>query len=105
MVTNAPTLDEFMHGVVKRNPGEEEFHQAVKEVAADVLPFVADKPKYKEWEIMRRIAEPDRAVMFRVTWMDDKAVEGSYDISAQKINSDGILLLDSNNSKLFKSSF
>ena len=71
MVTNAPTLDEFMHGVVKRNPGEEEFHQAVKEVAADVLPFVADKPKYKEWEIMRRIAEPDRAVMFRVTWMDD----------------------------------
>ena len=57
MVTNAPTLDEFMHGVVKRNPGEEEFHQAVKEVAADVLPFVADKPKYKEWEIMRRIAE------------------------------------------------
>ena len=71
MVTNAPTLDEFMYGVVKRNPGEEEFHQAVKEVAADVLPFVADKPKYKEWEIMRRIAEPDRAVMFRVTWMDD----------------------------------
>ena len=71
MVTNAPTLDEFMYGVVKRNPGEEEFHQAVKEVAADVLPFVADKPKYKEWEIIRRIAEPDRAVMFRVTWMDD----------------------------------
>ncbi len=71
MGTNAPTLDEFMQGVIKRNPGEEEFHQAVKEVAADVLPFVADKPKYKEWEIMRRIAEPDRAVMFRVTWRDD----------------------------------
>ena len=37
-----------------------------------VLPFIADKPKYKEWEIMRRIAEPDRAVMFRVTWRDDE---------------------------------
>jgi len=72
MVSENPTLQEFMEGLVKRNPGEIEFHQAVKEVAADILPFIADKPKYKEWEIIRRIAEPDRAVMFRVTWRDDE---------------------------------
>ena len=72
MGTNVKGITEFMDGVIKRNPGEIEFHQAVKEVASDVLPFIADKPKYKEWEIMRRIAEPDRAVMFRVTWRDDE---------------------------------
>lgn len=71
MSSSAPSLDEFMEGLIKRNPGETEFQQAVCEVAADVLPFIEDKPKYQDWEIMRRIAEPDRAVMFRVTWRDD----------------------------------
>ena len=66
-----PDLESFMAGVRKRNPGENEFHQAVQEVAADVLPFVASNPKYQEWEVMRRIAEPDRIVIFRVCWEDD----------------------------------
>ena len=64
-------LEEFMEGLRKRNPGETEFHQAVQEVAHDVLPFIEDKPKYSEWENMRRMAEPDRIVSFRVTWRDD----------------------------------
>lgn len=68
---DVPDLDTFMSGVRKRNPGEDEFHQAVQEVAADILPFIVDKPKYSKWEIMRRIAEPDRVVMFRVCWEDD----------------------------------
>lgn len=66
-----PDLETFMGGVRKRNPGEEEFHQAVQEVAADIIPFISDKPKYQEWEVLRRMAEPDRIVMFRVCWEDD----------------------------------
>ena len=65
-------LDTFMDGLKRRNPGEIEFHQAVYEVAADVFPYIADKPIYHEMEIMRRIAEPDRIVIFRVCWEDDE---------------------------------
>jgi len=72
MSDQLPTLDEFMEGLIKRNPGESEFQQAVCEVAADVLPFIQHKPKYHRWEIMRRIAEPDRIVIFRVTWRDEQ---------------------------------
>jgi len=67
----AVTLDEFMGGLIKRNPGETEFHQAVKEVAASIFDFIADKPKYHKHQILRRIAEPDRVVSFRVCWEDD----------------------------------
>jgi len=69
---NVTDLETFMNGVKKRNPGEEEFHQAVQEVAADVIPYIQDKPKYQEWEVMRRIAEPDRIIIFRVCWEDDE---------------------------------
>jgi len=69
---NLPDLETFIAGVRKRNPGEEEFHQAVQEVAADIIPFIADKPHYQDWEVLRRIAEPDRIVMFRVCWEDDE---------------------------------
>ena len=51
-----PTIDEFMDGVRRRNPGEEEFHQAVQEVAESIFPYIKDKPKYHKWEILRRIA-------------------------------------------------
>jgi glutamate dehydrogenase (NADP+) len=67
-----PTITEFMEGVQRRNPGEGEFHQAVQEVAESIFPYIADKPKYHEWEILRRIAEPDRVIIFRVCWEDDK---------------------------------
>ena len=65
------TLDQFMDGVVRRNPGETEFHQAVKEVSASIFDYIADKPKYHKHQILRRIAEPDRVVSFRVCWEDD----------------------------------
>tara|TARA_B100001123_G_scaffold442768_1_gene587148 strand:- start:2644 stop:3996 length:1353 start_codon:yes stop_codon:yes gene_type:complete len=64
-------LDKFMDGLKRRNPNETEFHQAVYEVAANVFPYIDDKPIYHEMEIMRRIAEPDRIVVFRVCWEDD----------------------------------
>ena len=65
-------LEQFIAGVRKRNPGQEEFVQAVQEVAGDVFEFIQDKKQYHEYQILRRIAEPDRVVSFRVCWEDDK---------------------------------
>jgi len=61
----------FMEGVKKRNPGQPEFVQAVQEVAQDIFDFISDKEEYHEAQILRRIAEPDRVVSFRVCWEDD----------------------------------
>ena len=67
-----PSLDEFVAGVAKRNPGQPEFLQAVKEVAADVLPFIDQNPYYNDLQLLERISEPERMVSFRVTWQDDE---------------------------------
>ncbi len=61
----------FMEGVQKRNPGQTEFVQAVQEVSEDIFDFIADKEEYHSQQILRRIAEPDRVVSFRVCWEDD----------------------------------
>jgi glutamate dehydrogenase (NADP+) len=66
-----PTLDEFIDGVAKRNPGQPEYIQAVVEVASDILPFIEEHPRYNELQILERMAEPERVVSFRVTWQDD----------------------------------
>lgn len=71
-VDKAENLDTFMEGVQARNPGEVEFHQAVHEVAMNIIPYIADKPEYKELRILERMTEPDRVVSFRVVWEDDK---------------------------------
>jgi glutamate dehydrogenase (NADP+) len=65
-------LESFKNGVEKRNPGEPEFHQAVYEVAASVFPYIEDRPWYHEAQIMERMAEPDRIIIFRVCWEDDE---------------------------------
>ncbi len=65
-------LNEFMAKVVAKNPGESEFHQAVQEVAESLIPFIEENPKYKQAKILERIAEPERVLMFRVAWLDDK---------------------------------
>ena len=64
-------LEQFMAGVERRNPGETEFIQAVREVAEDIYDFMEDKVHYHEAQILRRIAEPDRVISFRVCWEDD----------------------------------
>lgn len=61
----------FMQGLIRRNPGEEEFHQAAREFAESVMPYVIGNPRYKEAQILERMTEPDRIVIFRVTWEDD----------------------------------
>ena len=65
-------VKEFMAKIIARNPGEEEFHQAVDEVVTSIIPFVEENPKYKAAKILERIAEPERVILFRVPWKDDK---------------------------------
>jgi len=71
-VSDHVDLNGFIEGVKRRNPGQPEFVQAVQEVAEDIFDFIQDKEKYHEAQILRRIAEPDRVVSFRVCWQDDK---------------------------------
>jgi glutamate dehydrogenase (NADP+) len=57
--------------VIRRNPHESEFHQAVKEILDSLVPVFAKHPKYMNHGILERIVEPDRAISFRVSWVDD----------------------------------
>ncbi len=66
-----PELEHFMRSVEVRSPSEPEFLQAVREVARDVLPLVADRQDYRDAQILERLAEADRAIFFRVAWVDD----------------------------------
>jgi len=63
-------LSDFLTQLEARNPAEVEFHQAVTEVAKSVWPFIAKNPKYRQARILERLIEPERAISFRVTWMD-----------------------------------
>jgi len=64
-------LDGFLGRIEKRSPNEPEFHQAVREVAETLWPFLQDNPRYAQANILERLTEPDRIVSFRVTWEDD----------------------------------
>jgi glutamate dehydrogenase (NADP+) len=66
------SLEHFMQGLKKRNPGEREFHQAVFEVAESIIPFILDNPKYQHAAILQRMTEPDKTIQFRVVWADDE---------------------------------
>ncbi len=65
-------VDEFMAKLIAKNPGETEFHQAVREVVESLMPFIEENPKYKQGKILERMVEPERVIMFRVPWLDDK---------------------------------
>ncbi|NDI99985.1 NADP-specific glutamate dehydrogenase [Flavobacterium sp. LaA7.5] len=65
-------VQSFMDAVSKRNPNEPEFLQAVHEVAETVIPFIEKNPKYQGKMLLERMAEPERVIMFRVNWLDDK---------------------------------
>ena len=69
--TEHGNLEQCMAVLIRRNPYETEFHQAVYEVAANVFDYIEDKEIYHEMQILRRIAEPDRTIIFRVSWEDD----------------------------------
>ena len=69
--TSPSQLGTFMDSVKAKNPNEPEFLQAVHEVAETVLPFIQDNPKYAQHNILERMVEPERVIMFRVPWLDD----------------------------------
>ncbi len=62
----------FMAELEAKNPGEKEFHQAVREVLESVAPYLEKYPNLIEQKIMERMVEPERVILFRVPWMDDK---------------------------------
>ena len=64
-------VTELMERVVKRNPGEPEFHQAVHEVLESLRPVIAKHPEYVTSGVLERIVEPERQVIFRVPWVND----------------------------------
>jgi glutamate dehydrogenase (NADP+) len=68
----AREVDLFMEWLSARNPGQPEFHQAVREVSDSIMPFILDRPDYRKARILERLTEPDRVIMFRVAWIDDK---------------------------------
>ncbi|MCK6495482.1 NADP-specific glutamate dehydrogenase [bacterium] len=67
-----PYVSEVLAQVAARNPSEPEFLQAVKEVLESLEPVIVRHPKYQKYNILERISEPERVLMFRVPWMDDK---------------------------------
>ena len=64
--------DRFMAELVAKNPGEKEFHQAVREVVESVADYVVEYPHLMDQKILERMAEPERVIMFRVPWTDDR---------------------------------
>jgi len=65
-------IKEIMDRVISKNQGEPEFHQAVLEVVESLAPFIEKNPKYKDAKVIERMVEPERVIMFRVPWLNDK---------------------------------
>ena len=65
------SYEEFIAHVALRNPGQPEFLQAVAEVIESVWPFIEKHPRYAEHGLLDRLVEPERVIMFRVSWVND----------------------------------
>lgn len=65
-------VDRFMSELIARNPGEKEFHQALREVVESVASYVTAYPHFIDLKILERMTEPERVIIFRVPWMDDR---------------------------------
>jgi glutamate dehydrogenase (NADP+) len=66
------SVDAFLSRLKQRDPDQPEFHQAVEEVLRSLWPFLEANPQYMEAGIVERIVEPERAILFRVPWVDDR---------------------------------
>lgn len=66
------TLQSFLDYVAQRNPGQPEFLQAVTEVMESLWPFITQHPRYAQHALLERLVEPERVIMFRVSWEDDR---------------------------------
>ena len=72
MVDTTTNIESICDEVVARNPGEPEFHQAVREVVNSLGPVLEKNPEFVEAKVIQRLCEPDRQIMFRVPWQDDE---------------------------------
>src|SRR6185312_17144124 len=72
MPTVPEKIEQIYEQVVRRNPGELEFHQAVKEVLDTLSPVLVKYPQYADHKVIERICEPERQIIFRVPWQDDR---------------------------------
>ena len=68
------TVDAFMETVINKNPGQDEFHQTVREVVESIWDHLQDNPHYLHTKILDRLIEPERVIMFRVPWRDDQGM-------------------------------
>ena len=66
------SVDSFLARLKQRDPDQPEFHQAVEEVVRSLWPFLEASPRYREAGILERMVEPERAILFRVPWVDDR---------------------------------
>ena len=66
------SIDDFMENLISKNEGQKEFHQAVREVVNSIWDYIQDNPQYLHANILDRIVEPERTIMFRVPWIDDQ---------------------------------
>ena len=65
-------IEDFMAAIVARNPDEKEFHQAIHEVVESLAPYIVENPQLRKMKVLERIAEPERVVIFRVPWLNDR---------------------------------
>src|SRR3712207_4587625 len=72
MTDTATKVESICEDVISRNPGEPEFHQAVREVTGTLSPVLEKYPEFAEAKVIERLCEPDRQIMFRVPWQDDE---------------------------------
>ena len=72
MASTEQAYKAFMETVIAKNPAEKEFHQAVGEVAESLMPVLERHPELRNAKVLERIVEPERVIMFRVPWQDDR---------------------------------
>ncbi|MDF0480451.1 NADP-specific glutamate dehydrogenase [Vagococcus sp. PNs007] len=65
-------IQEFMNGIIEKNPTEVKFHQAVRDTLTSLVPIINENPIYCQEKILERLIEPERTISFRVPWVDDK---------------------------------
>ena len=70
---SSKAVESFMAEVIAKNPSEPQFHQAVHEVVESVMPIIETTPAFRQARVLERIVEPERTIIFRVPWVDDKA--------------------------------
>jgi glutamate dehydrogenase (NADP+) len=77
-------IEAIFDQAIKRNPGEPEFHQAVWEVIDTLGPVLQKHPEYAEQKIIERICEPERQIIFRVPWQDDRRRQRRFRFRSEK---------------------